>query len=183
MNISWCRFLPVYKCPKCGRQVELPEGTYYCKFCGPTAILTLVPSGLPEFEFKFEIPSERSERVKKQLLDYIRLGLNVRRNVLYDPKRASVRVVEWSRAPTIAELAPEFKEIPIGRLIVTDCTIEDIELAEPVRGIGLGRAIVERLKEELKRRECKAVWLWAARVAPERIEFWRKMGVRVVGQE
>jgi len=31
--------LPVYKCPKCGRQVELPDGTYYCKVCGPTAML------------------------------------------------------------------------------------------------------------------------------------------------
>ena len=29
--------MPLYICPKCGRTVELPEGTYYCKECGPSA--------------------------------------------------------------------------------------------------------------------------------------------------
>ena len=134
----------------------------------------------PEFELRFEIPNERLDRVKKQLLDYIRLGLNVRRNILYDPERAVVRVVEWSKAPTATELAPEFRETPIGRLIVSGCTIEDIELAEPVRGLGLGRAIVEKLKEELRRRGCKEVWV--ARVAPMMSEFWKKLGVRVIGE-
>jgi DNA-directed RNA polymerase subunit RPC12/RpoP len=31
--------LPVYVCPKCGRRVELPEGNYYCKVCGPSYLL------------------------------------------------------------------------------------------------------------------------------------------------
>ena len=31
--------MPVYKCPRCGRTVVLPEGTYYCKRCGPEAIM------------------------------------------------------------------------------------------------------------------------------------------------
>jgi len=34
--------MPVYKCPRCGRTVVLPEGTYYCKVCGPNAKLTKV---------------------------------------------------------------------------------------------------------------------------------------------
>jgi len=34
--------LPVYKCPKCGRQVELPEGKYYCKICGPAYAMETV---------------------------------------------------------------------------------------------------------------------------------------------
>jgi len=32
--------LPVYRCSKCGRAVELPEGTYICKYCG--ALMKLV---------------------------------------------------------------------------------------------------------------------------------------------
>jgi len=31
--------MPIYMCPKCGRQVELVEGKYYCKVCGPSAIM------------------------------------------------------------------------------------------------------------------------------------------------
>ena len=31
--------MAVYKCPKCGRRVELPEGNYYCKVCGPSVKL------------------------------------------------------------------------------------------------------------------------------------------------
>ena len=31
--------MPVYKCPKCGRTVELPEGKYYCKVCGPSTLM------------------------------------------------------------------------------------------------------------------------------------------------
>ena len=34
--------MPVYECPKCGRTVELPEGKYYCKVCGPSAIMKQV---------------------------------------------------------------------------------------------------------------------------------------------
>jgi GNAT superfamily N-acetyltransferase len=112
------------------------------------------------------------------MMEYARMGLRARRNILYDPTRRVVRVVEWDRAPLVRELAPEFKEIPLGRLIVTGCTIEDIELDEAVRGIGLGRALIERLKDELRRRGCETVW--AARVAPEMRGFWEKMGVRVV---
>jgi DNA-directed RNA polymerase subunit RPC12/RpoP len=37
--------MPVYKCPKCGRTVELPEGKYYCKVCGPSAVMILDRSG------------------------------------------------------------------------------------------------------------------------------------------
>jgi hypothetical protein len=35
--------MPIYKCPKCGRQVELPEGKYYCKVCGPSAVMVKLP--------------------------------------------------------------------------------------------------------------------------------------------
>ena len=36
--------MPIYRCPKCGRTIELPEGKYYCKVCGPTAIMVKVDS-------------------------------------------------------------------------------------------------------------------------------------------
>jgi hypothetical protein len=36
--------LPVYVCPKCGRRVEKPEGTYYCAVCGPTYVMEPVGS-------------------------------------------------------------------------------------------------------------------------------------------
>jgi len=31
--------MPIYRCPKCGRTVEKPEGTYYCKVCGRDVIM------------------------------------------------------------------------------------------------------------------------------------------------
>ena len=31
--------MPIYRCPKCGRTVEKPEGTYYCKVCGRGVIM------------------------------------------------------------------------------------------------------------------------------------------------
>jgi len=31
--------MPIYKCPKCDRTVELPEGKYYCMVCGPSAVM------------------------------------------------------------------------------------------------------------------------------------------------
>jgi len=34
--------MPIYKCPKCGRLAVLPEGTYYCKRCGPSTIMQKV---------------------------------------------------------------------------------------------------------------------------------------------
>ncbi|RLI43682.1 hypothetical protein DRO59_00325 [Candidatus Bathyarchaeota archaeon] len=32
----------IYKCPKCGRTVEKPEGKYYCKVCGPSVLMVKV---------------------------------------------------------------------------------------------------------------------------------------------
>ena len=34
--------MPVYRCPKCGRTVEKPEGTYYCKVCGRETIMEML---------------------------------------------------------------------------------------------------------------------------------------------
>jgi len=34
--------MPLYRCPKCGRTAELPEGKYYCKVCGPSATMRQV---------------------------------------------------------------------------------------------------------------------------------------------
>jgi len=31
--------MPVYKCPKCGRVAELQESRYYCRVCGPSAVM------------------------------------------------------------------------------------------------------------------------------------------------
>jgi rubrerythrin len=37
--------MPVYKCPKCGRTVEKPEGEYYCSVCGPEVLMQRVSEG------------------------------------------------------------------------------------------------------------------------------------------
>jgi DNA-directed RNA polymerase subunit RPC12/RpoP len=37
--------MPVYACPRCGRRIELPEGNYYCKICGPSARLVKASIG------------------------------------------------------------------------------------------------------------------------------------------
>ncbi|MFZ8793307.1 MAG: hypothetical protein ACO2O2_05410 [Acidilobaceae archaeon] len=89
--------------------------------------------------------------------EYVSMGLNVRRNILHDPARRVVRIVDWDKAPTVMDLAPDFREVPLGRLITTGCTIENIELDEAVRGIGLGRAVVGKLKDNLKRGGCEIV--------------------------
>jgi hypothetical protein len=39
--------MPTYKCPKCGRKVELPVGRYYCKVCGPSAFMVVASKGNP----------------------------------------------------------------------------------------------------------------------------------------
>jgi DNA-directed RNA polymerase subunit RPC12/RpoP len=31
--------MPLYKCPKCGRTVEMPEGVYYCSRCGSEVLM------------------------------------------------------------------------------------------------------------------------------------------------
>jgi len=31
--------MPIYRCPACGRTAELPEGNYYCRVCGPSAVM------------------------------------------------------------------------------------------------------------------------------------------------
>ena len=52
--------MPIYKCPKCGRQVELPEGKYYCRVCGPTSLMVLEHSSS-----KYPTPKEVEERFVK----------------------------------------------------------------------------------------------------------------------
>jgi ABC-type ATPase with predicted acetyltransferase domain len=37
--------MPTYKCPKCGRTIEKPEGRYYCSKCGPSAVMILEQVG------------------------------------------------------------------------------------------------------------------------------------------
>ena len=55
--------MPVYKCPKCGRTVEMPHGIYYCKVCGPSAILRSVPRVAPEDVLYYErLPSVETVR-------------------------------------------------------------------------------------------------------------------------
>lgn len=51
--------LPVYKCPKCGRKVELPIGRYYCKVCGPSSLMVL-DERIP----KTSVPTTIEEKLK-----------------------------------------------------------------------------------------------------------------------
>jgi len=44
----------LYKCPKCGRKVELPPGTYYCRVCGPTVLLIPAENPPPETKEAWE---------------------------------------------------------------------------------------------------------------------------------
>jgi DNA-directed RNA polymerase subunit RPC12/RpoP len=63
--------VPVYKCPKCGRTVEKPFGTYYCKVCGPSAIMVL-DSRRP----KYPTPEEVRERFIKGVTGSSYEGIN-----------------------------------------------------------------------------------------------------------
>jgi len=42
--------MPIYRCPKCCRVVSLPEGTYYCRFCGPAFIMQPIQIKLAELK-------------------------------------------------------------------------------------------------------------------------------------
>jgi len=53
----------VYRCPKCGREVELPEGDYYCKVCGPSAVM--VKALIDE-----ELELERLFRLQNDLIEH-----------------------------------------------------------------------------------------------------------------
>jgi rRNA maturation endonuclease Nob1 len=45
--------MPLYRCSKCGRVVEKPEGKYYCKICGPSAPMLKMAEYTDEvFEFQ-----------------------------------------------------------------------------------------------------------------------------------
>jgi hypothetical protein len=45
--------VPLYKCSRCGRVVEKPEGEYYCKVCGPSAKMLKAPEFTDEvFDFQ-----------------------------------------------------------------------------------------------------------------------------------
>jgi len=63
--------MPVYKCPKCGRTVELPEGKYYCKVCGPSAVMVL-DNRRPEYP----TPEEVRERFIKGVTGSSYEGIN-----------------------------------------------------------------------------------------------------------
>ena len=54
----------VYRCPKCGREVELPEGDYYCKVCGPSAVMVRVVGDSFEGAFKSILYFERLPRAR-----------------------------------------------------------------------------------------------------------------------
>ena len=58
--------MPIYECPKCGRTVELPEGTYYCKECGPSAIMQKIE----EKPRRYGKPRTEEERRARHLLKY-----------------------------------------------------------------------------------------------------------------
>lgn len=48
--------MPTYKCPVCGREVKLREGSYYCKVCGPEAVMYVVEgSGKSVNDLKDEV--------------------------------------------------------------------------------------------------------------------------------
>jgi DNA-directed RNA polymerase subunit RPC12/RpoP len=59
--------MPTYKCPKCGRKVELPVGRYYCKVCGPSAFMVVAPKGNPDnaAELQPRVVSENAVRFRE----------------------------------------------------------------------------------------------------------------------
>jgi uncharacterized Zn finger protein (UPF0148 family) len=65
--------MPVYKCPKCGRKVEKPEGEYYCSVCGPGVLMQRVSEGEERAEEALWIAEAREyeleEDVKRSLMD------------------------------------------------------------------------------------------------------------------
>jgi len=69
--------MPIYKCPKCGRTVEKPYGTYYCMVCGPTATLQLVSKATIEEIGERYIRGiiESGMRLSGKLKTYIRESL------------------------------------------------------------------------------------------------------------
>lgn len=57
--------LPVYVCPKCGREVEMPPGRYYCKECSGPFTKVWMEEVKPEEEQKPK-PSPAVQRLIEQ---------------------------------------------------------------------------------------------------------------------
>jgi uncharacterized OB-fold protein len=57
--------MPVYKCPKCGRLVKKPKGSYYCRVCGPSALMEEVE--VPEIEIVW-MESEAQHKLLKPVV-------------------------------------------------------------------------------------------------------------------
>jgi DNA-directed RNA polymerase subunit RPC12/RpoP len=63
--------MPFYRCPRCGRQVELPEGNYYCKVCGLEARMVKVDVSSNHLEVELHFISEE-EALKHGLIPHWR---------------------------------------------------------------------------------------------------------------
>jgi uncharacterized Zn finger protein (UPF0148 family) len=60
--------MPIYVCPKCGRRVKLPKGTYYCKVCGPDVIMVEETSIEKKAEYAVNIV-EATDRIAKMAVE------------------------------------------------------------------------------------------------------------------
>jgi len=59
-----------YGCPRCGREVEMPEGEYYCKVCGPEARLIQSKKNPIRWEYvlaRIHAIQECADRIKEHL--------------------------------------------------------------------------------------------------------------------
>lgn len=64
--------MPVYTCPKCGRTVEKPLGYYYCRVCGPSALMVKIGNpNSAEVEVSEGFP-EDIKRVVRSFIDWFK---------------------------------------------------------------------------------------------------------------
>jgi uncharacterized Zn finger protein (UPF0148 family) len=57
--------MPIYECPKCGRLVEKPTGSYYCRVCGPEALMEEIE--VPEIKFIW-VEKEAQYRLRRPIV-------------------------------------------------------------------------------------------------------------------
>ena len=72
--------MPVYRCPKCGRTVKKPEGTYYCKVCGRETIMEKIAKVSSEELAKPAVKERTHILVNGQLIVTLREGLEAPRD-------------------------------------------------------------------------------------------------------
>jgi len=159
--------MPVYRCLKCGRRVEKPEGFYYCKVCGINVLMV------------------REEELKETLREIYKLyqrGMK-ERTLMWTPYVAVAKSLE--RGEIIVERRNKrivgFLRYGIG-VREPACRLLQIYVVPEWRGRGIGRKLVEEFENICKKCRMKSAKLKTGATNISAQKFYEKLGYKPVAR-